>query len=143
MQIKTDSKALVHFNVLLKDGSAADSTRVDGKPVWFVFGDGSLTDSLESQLLGMEKKQTKKFEIDGSDLFGPVNPDNIHYMDIDQFPTDLKLEEGAIIAFEQMGGGSIPGMIRGIQGHSVKVDFNHPLAEQEVILEVEILEVKA
>ncbi|NVJ66060.1 MAG: FKBP-type peptidyl-prolyl cis-trans isomerase [Gammaproteobacteria bacterium] len=140
--ITKDSKALVHFNVLLKDGSAADSTRVDGKPVWFVLGDGSLTDSLESQLMGMDQGDTKKFEIAGSDLFGPVNPDNIHFMDIDQFPADLKLEEGAIIAFEQMGGGSIPGMVRGIQGHSVKVDFNHPLADQDVILEVEVIEVK-
>ncbi|MRX27102.1 FKBP-type peptidyl-prolyl cis-trans isomerase [Kangiella sp. HZ709] len=142
MQIKTDSKALVHFNVLLKDGSAADSTRVDGKPVWFVLGDGSLTNSLELHLIGMQQGETKKFELAGSDIFGPENPDNIHFMDIDQFPADLKLEEGAIVAFEQMGGGSIPGMICGTQGHSVKVDFNHPLAGQEIILEVEILEVK-
>ncbi|NVK21463.1 MAG: FKBP-type peptidyl-prolyl cis-trans isomerase [Kangiellaceae bacterium] len=140
--IGKNSRALVHFNVLLKDGSAADSTRVDGKPVWFVLGDGSLTDSLESQLLNMAQGETKKFELDGSDLFGPVNPDNIHFMDIDQFPADVKLEEGAIIAFEQMGGGSIPGLIREVKGHSVKVDFNHPLSDQEVILEVEVIEVR-
>ena len=140
--IQEQSKALVHFNVLLKDGSAADSTRVDGKPVWFVLGDGSLTDSLESQLLGMTSGETKKFEIAGSDLFGPSNPDNVHFMDIDQFPADVKLEEGSIIAFEQMGGGSIPGLIRQVKGHSVKVDFNHPLSDQDVILEVEIVEVR-
>ncbi len=140
--IDKNSRALVHFNVLLKDGSAADSTRVDGKPVWFVFGDGSLTESLENQLMCLDTGETKKFEIAGSDLFGAVNPDNVHFMDINQFPADLKLEEGAIIAFEQMGGVAIPGMIREIQGHSVKVDFNHPLADQDIILEVEILEVK-
>ena len=38
MIIAADSRALVHFNVLLTDGSAADSTRVEGKPVWFVLG---------------------------------------------------------------------------------------------------------
>ena len=143
MNIKKDSKALVHFNVLLKDGSAADSTRVDGKPVWFVMGDGSLSDSLEIQLIGMEKGETKKFEIPGADLFGATNPDNVHFMDINQFPTDLKLEEGAIIAFEQMGGGSLPGVIREVKGHSVKVDFNHPLADQDVIIELEIIDIKA
>ncbi len=140
--ISKDSKALVHFNVLLKDGSAADSTRVDDKPVWFVLGDGSLTDSLESELIGMHQGESKKFEIAGSDLFGPSNPDNIHFMDIDQFPADVKLEEGVIIAFEQMGGGSIPGLLREVKGHSVKVDFNHPLADQDIILEVEIIEVR-
>lgn len=140
--IKSDSKVLVHFNVLLKDGSAADSTRVDGKPVWFVFGDGSLSAALENELLGLEQGDSKNFEILGAELFGEVNPDNVHFMDINQFPVDLKLEEGAIIAFEPMGGGSLPGLIREVKGHSVKVDFNHPLADQTVILEVEIIEVR-
>ena len=61
--ITADSKALVHFNVLLKDGSAADSTRVNGKPVWFVFGDGSLTEVIEKSLLGLKAGEEKKLEI--------------------------------------------------------------------------------
>lgn len=142
MRIEENSKALVHFNILLKDGSAADSTRVDGKPVWFIFGDGSLTDNLESKLLGAEKGDTCELEIHGSEFFGPASPDNVHFMDINQFPVDLKLEEGSIIAFEQMGGGAIPGMVREIKGHSVKVDFNHPLADQDIIVEVEVVDIR-
>lgn len=141
--ITANSKALVHFNVMLPDGSAADSTRVDGKPVWFILGDGSLTEKLESSLIGMQKEEKKKVEIHGSELFGPANPDSVHFMDINQFPADVELEIGNIIAFEQMGGGAIPGMIRDIQGHSVKVDFNHPLADQDIILEIEVVDIKA
>lgn len=140
--IDSQSRALVHFNVLLKDGSAADSTRVSGKPVWFVLGDGSLTAAIEKAILGMKKGDDKRLEIHGSDFFGPYNPDDIHFMDINQFSADVKIEEGSIIAFEQMGGGAIPGMIREVEGHSVKVDFNHPLADQDIILEIEIVEVR-
>ena len=140
--ITAESKALVHFNVLLKDGSAADSTRVNGKPVWFILGDGSLTDVIEKSLLGLKSGDEKKLEIHGSEFFGPANPDDVHFMDINQFSADVKLEEGSIIAFEDMMGGTIPGMIREIQGHSVKVDFNHPLADQDIILEIEIVEVR-
>lgn len=142
LTINADSKALVHFNVLLKDGSAADSTRVSGKPVWFVFGDGSLTDVIEGALMGLKASDEKKLEVHGSEFFGPANPDDVHFMDINQFSADVKLEEGAIIAFEDMMGGTVPGMIREIQGHSVKVDFNHPLADQDIILEIEIVEVR-
>lgn len=140
--ITAESKALVHFNVLLKDGSAADSTRVNGKPVWFILGDGSLTTVIEQSLLGLQAGDEKKLEIHGSDFFGPANPDDVHFMDINQFSADVKLEEGSIIAFEDMMGGTVPGMIREIQGHSVKVDFNHPLADQDIILEIEIVEVR-
>ena len=142
LQINADSKALVHFNVLLKDGSAADSTRVNGKPVWCVFGDGSLTEVIEKSLMGLKAGDEKKLEVHGSEFFGPANPDDVHFMDINQFSADVKLEEGAIIAFEDMMGGTVPGMIREIQGHSVKVDFNHPLADQDIILEIEIVEVR-
>ncbi|WP_223669211.1 FKBP-type peptidyl-prolyl cis-trans isomerase [Kangiella shandongensis] len=140
--IKADSRALVHFNVLLKDGSAADSTRVNGKPVWFIFGDGSLTDVIEKSLIGLKAGDEKRLEIHGSEFFGPANPDDIHFMDISQFSADVKLEEGSIIAFEDMMGGTVPGMIREVKGHSVKVDFNHPLADQDIVLEIEIVEVR-
>lgn len=140
--VNADSKALVHFNVLLKDGSAADSTRVNGKPVWFIMGDGSLTDVIEKSLLGLKAGDEKKLDIHGSDFFGPANPDDVHFMDINQFSADVKIEEGSIIAFEDMMGGTVPGMIREVKGHSVKVDFNHPLADQDIILEIEIVEVR-
>jgi FKBP-type peptidyl-prolyl cis-trans isomerase SlpA len=47
-----------------------------------------------------------------------------------------------IMGFSQPDGSELPGIIRSVAGHSVTVDFNHPLAGQDVIFDVEIVDVK-
>jgi FKBP-type peptidyl-prolyl cis-trans isomerase SlpA len=67
----------------------------------------------------------------------------VHYMDRSRFGADLSIEEGMILAFAQPDGSEIPGIIRSVAGDSVTVDFNHPLAGQTVIFDVEIVDVKS
>ena len=62
-------------------------------------------------------------------------------MDRTRFSHDLNLEEGMIVAFSQPDGSEVPGIVRSLAGDSVTVDFNHPLAGQTVIFDVEILDV--
>jgi FKBP-type peptidyl-prolyl cis-trans isomerase SlpA len=140
--IKKQSRVLADVTVKLKDGSIADSTKVNGKPTWLVLGDGSFSPAFEDYLLEKKAGDNLAFELSADDAFGVSNPDQIHFMDISQFPQDIELKEGAIIAFDQPGGGQVPGVIRQVQGGSVKVDFNHPLAGESVVFEIEIKDVK-
>lgn len=141
MTIKSNSQVIMHFDLKLSDGSAADSTRVNKKPAKLVMGDGSLTPNFEACLLGLSAGDKKSFELAPDDAFGQPNPDNIHHMDRSRFGADMALEEGMIMAFSQPDGSEVPGIIRSIAGDSVTVDFNHPLAGQTVIFDVEIIDV--
>lgn len=139
--IQNQSEVLMHFDLKLEDGSAADSTRVNNKPAKLVMGDGSLTANFEACLLGLKDGDKKSFTLSPEDAFGLPNPDNIHHMDRTRFGADTPVEPGTIIAFSQPDGSEIPGIIREVAGDSVTVDFNHPLAGQTVIFDVEILSV--
>lgn len=141
--VKENSRVLADVTIKLKDGSVADSTKVNGKPSWLILGNGSFSDAFESFLIGSSVNDTLTFELEAKDAFGESEPDNIHFMDISQFPQDIKLEKGAIVAFEQPAGGEIPGIVREIEATSVKVDFNHPLAGEAVIFEIEIKQIAA
>ncbi len=140
--IGSNSEVVLHFDLKLADGSAADSTRVHNKPAKLTIGDGSLTPSFEMCLLGLVVGDKKSFTLEPEDAFGMPNPDNIHHMDRAKFDSETPAEPGMIIGFSQPGGGEIPGIIREVIGDSVTVDFNHPLAGQTVIFDVEILDVK-
>ncbi|WP_319783347.1 FKBP-type peptidyl-prolyl cis-trans isomerase [Oceanisphaera sp. IT1-181] len=140
-QIGNQSEVLFHFTLTLADGSVADSTKLQGKPAKLKMGDGSLTANFEACLLGLTAGDQHSFELGPDDAFGPVNPNNIHYMERRQFAAELDLSEGAIVAFTQPNGAEIPGIIRDVAGDSVTVDFNHPLAGQRVTFDVEILTV--
>lgn len=134
---------IMHFDLKLQDGSAADSTRVNKKPAKLVLGDGSLTPNFEACLIGLKQGDRKSFTLPPQDAFGMPNPDNIYYMDRTKFGHDIELKEGVIVAFAQPDGSELPGIIRSAAGDSVTVDFNHPLAGQTVIFDVEIIDVEA
>ncbi|MBV1911267.1 MAG: FKBP-type peptidyl-prolyl cis-trans isomerase [Kangiellaceae bacterium] len=140
--ISKNSRVLADVTVKLNNGSIADSTKVSGKPSWLILGDGSFSPAFESYLLNKEEGDNLVFELDAPDAFGISNPDLIQFMEIHQFPEDLELKEGAIISFDQPTGGQIPGVIREVSGGSVRVDFNHPLAGENVIFEIEIKQIK-
>ena len=139
--IADGSSVIMHMSILLEDGSAADSTKVNNKPAKVILGDGSLSETFEANLKGLTVGEQKKFTLVPEDAFGLPNPDNVHHMMRSQFSQDIPIEIGNIVAFTQPNGQEIPGLIREIAGDSVTVDFNHPLAGQVVIFDVEILEI--
>lgn len=140
--IGDDSQVILHFDLTLEDGTAADSTRVSNKPAKMVMGDGSLTPNFEACLRGLTVADKKSFTLSAEDAFGMPNPDNIYHVDRTKFTADMELAEGMIMGFSQPDGSELPGIIRSIAGHSVTVDFNHPLAGQTVVFAVEIIDVK-
>ncbi|MCO7222875.1 FKBP-type peptidyl-prolyl cis-trans isomerase [Pleionea sp. CnH1-48] len=137
--IEADSRVLAHIELSVDDGSVVDSTRVEGKPSIIQLGNESLSPELEKNLMGMKVGDKSKFKVSPEGAYGHPQPDLIHFLDINTFASDIELKEGAIVAFEQPGGNNIPGIIREVQGVSVKVDFNHPLAGQSVTFDVEVV----
>lgn len=140
--VTADSRLIMHINMTLSDGSAADSTQVDNKPVVVLMGDGSISPAFEAQLMGMAAGENKKFTLLAKDAFGESNPDNLHYVDRARFGDDAPAQVGNIITFTQPGGVELPGMIRAVEGDSVTVDFNHPLAGQDITFDVKLVEIK-
>jgi FKBP-type peptidyl-prolyl cis-trans isomerase SlpA len=139
--IQANSEVVLHFDLKLADGSAADSTRVNNKPAKLVMGDGNLTPNFEACLLGLKTNDKKSFTLEPNDAFGMPNPDNIHHLERSKFSAETPAEEGMIIAFGQPDGSELPGIVREVTGDSVTVDFNHPLAGQVITFDVEILSV--
>lgn len=139
-QIQNDSSILVHITMKLSDGSAADSTKVNNKPAKIIMGDNSISPAFETQLIGMATGETREFTLEAKDAFGETNPDNIHYMGLDKFSAEVPAEIGNIITFTQPGG-DLPGMIKEVNGDSVTIDFNHPLAGQTVTFVIDLVEI--
>ncbi|MDU2733295.1 MAG: FKBP-type peptidyl-prolyl cis-trans isomerase [Mixta calida] len=139
--VQRDSAVLLHFTLKLEDGSTAESTRANGKPALFRLGDGSLSDALETALLGLRVGEKKAFTLEPEAAFGSVSPDLIQYFSRRDFIQTGEPEVGAIMLFTGMDSSEMPGVIREIAGDSITVDFNHPLAGRTVHFDVEVLEI--
>lgn len=136
------SEIIAHITMKLADGSAADSTKVNKKPAKIMMGDASISPAFEAQLIGMKTGESKEFTLAAIDGFGEPLPENIHYMDISKFSEEAPAKVGNIITFTQPGGVELPGMIKDVSGSSVTIDFNHPLAGQEVTFVIDVIDVK-
>ena len=133
----------MHFRISLLDGKVVESSFDDPEPFLFTVGDGMLGAGLESAIFGLQAGDKQKLEIEAGLAFGIPNPENIHTMAMKDFATqDMKVEPGMVIEFTVPNGEPILGTINEIDGDSVEVDFNHPLAGRAINFEVEIFSVQ-
>ncbi|CAG9410465.1 FKBP-type peptidyl-prolyl cis-trans isomerase [Providencia alcalifaciens] len=140
-QIQAQSSVLLNFTLKLEDGSTADSSQAQGKPALFALGNGSLSPELEAQLIGLSEGEKKTFSLAGDTIFGKHNPDLVQYFSLRDFMETGTPEIGTIMLFTAMNGSEMPGVVKAIEGESITVDFNHPLAEQQITFEIEVLEI--
>lgn len=131
---------LVHLQLTLADGSIAESSRATGKPVLLRLGDGSLSAEFERQLQLIKPGDKRHFTLMADDAYGLPVPDLIQYFSLRDFTETGIPSAGAILLFTAMDGSEMPGVVKDISGDSVTVDFNHPLAGQDITFDIEVLE---
>jgi FKBP-type peptidyl-prolyl cis-trans isomerase SlpA len=114
----------------------------DKDPVSFKFGDGNLLATFENIMLGLKVGDKKTFTVAAEQAFGLRNEDNIHLYPRYQFPADLVMEKGLMINFSDVGGNEQAGVITEFNADEVKVDFNHPLADLDILFTVNIMAIE-
>lgn len=137
-KIAPESKVELFFEIRLTDGSIVDSN-FDKKTAIFSIGDGNMLAGFESVLLGLVEGDKETYHLAPEQAFGMKNSSNLQKMARSQF-SDMDLELGLVVSFQEPGG-ELPGVIQSFDEKNVVVDFNHPLAGQELVFQVEIVKV--
>ncbi|MFM2483178.1 FKBP-type peptidyl-prolyl cis-trans isomerase [Celerinatantimonas sp. YJH-8] len=139
MTIQLGDPVTLHFELTTADGRIVESTWQREMPVTITLGDGHLPESFEQCLLGLHVGAKEQWQLAPEQAFGERSPEQIVYLERSEFPADIELEEGLVMGFTQLNGEEIPGIIQSINGDSVTVDLNHPLAGETILFRVEIL----
>ena len=135
----------LHYRMAGSDGANIINT-FDGKPATLSLGGGQLSPAIEQRLIGLPEGTRATFELPAGEAFGERNPDLLQWVarkllnelgdpdeqykvgDVVQFPTPDGLGQYAG-AVQQVGGAA----------DAVQFDFNHPLAGQPVVFEVQLI----
>jgi FKBP-type peptidyl-prolyl cis-trans isomerase SlpA len=107
-----------------------------------VLGDGTLREGMEMALYGLTEGDEQTLTLTPQQGWGERDPALVHRLPRSDFPADMVLEPGQIIAFEGENGEELAGTILALDEEQVEVDFNHPLAGHEVVFWVKILKVE-
>ena len=133
--------------------SKADSEKLfvetakQDNPLVFLCGTGSMIPKFEQELLGKKAGDKFDFSIAHLDAYGPMDEEAIVKIPMDVFTVDGKvdtemLKVGNMLPMRDSEGHQLNGKVLGIEPDAAIIDFNHPLAGQELHFKGEIILVR-
>lgn len=132
----------LHYRLAAADGNDIVSTFADN-PATLQLGTGQLAPFLEACLIGLEEGTRQTFDLPPERAFGPRNPELIRPISRTTLDENSGMGEqyavGDMVEFAAPGGGKFAGVLREIDSDTAVFDFNHPLAGQALMFEVEII----
>lgn len=138
--VKEGDKVKVHYEGRLNDGTTFDSSE-GRQPLEFEVGSGSVIPGFDSGVKGMEVGEKKTVNIPVEEAYGPKQEDLLMEFPIDRFPEDMKPEVGMTLNMSNGQGQNFPVVIVDVKDDVVVLDANHPLAGQELIFDIELVEI--
>jgi len=119
----------------------------DGKPFVQMFGVGALLPAFESNLYGLEKGASFGFHLNAEDAYGKTSDEAILELEKKIFEVDGKVDsdlvaEGKMITMQDQHGNPIDGKVMAVNETTVTMDFNHPLAGENLYFEGSVLDIR-
>lgn len=139
--VKKDSRLRLNFSLAIESTGEMIDTNFDQPPVEMSMGQGLMLDAFEDALLGLKAGDEKSCVIKCADAFGSSNEDNVQRFKRSAF-SEENLQKGLVVSFADKAGAELPGVVIEI-GDMVTVDFNHPLADKDIVFVVKVHEVQS
>ena len=148
--MKIENNSVVSVNYLLSKKDTGEKIEQTSKehPFVFIFGTGGLLEDFETNLRDKKAGDTFDFFIDHKRGYGVRDEQHLVNIPIEAFADgegkfdDENVKIGATLPMVDNEGGRLFGMVAEITKEYVKMDFNHPLAGQDLHFKGEVLDVR-
>ena len=138
-QVKDGDTVKVHYHGKLRSGETFDSSE-GREPLEFTVGSGQVIKGFDDGVRGMNVGDKRTVEIVSGDAYGEKEEDRVIEFPKTQFPPDMKPEVGMQLMMNDGEGQQLPVVITEVKEETVTLDANHPLAGQDLIFDIELVE---
>ena len=124
------------------DGKVMDSSEGQ-EPLEFLAGASNIITGLEREMIGMKIGESKDVIISPEDGYGEM--DEEAYMDVprSEFPEDMPMRSGVEMEMSDDDGNPMYARIDSLDGDTITLNFNHPLAGKELHFNVKVVGLRA
>ncbi len=131
----TEDDDVVDTTILeVAEDAGIDTDEHEFSPRTVIIGEGHVFESVDDSLVGSEVGDEAAVIVSPEEAFGEYDPDQVKTVSADKIPEDDRYP-GANVQIDNQNG-----HIETIIGGRARVNFNHPLAGEELEYEYEILE---
>jgi FKBP-type peptidyl-prolyl cis-trans isomerase SlyD len=148
MTVAKDKMVSLTYDLRL-DGKEGEIFETAGKnsPLVFLYGAGMMLPAFENALLNKQAGERFEIEIPAKDGYGEENQEAIVDLPKHIFQVNGKFDEemvapGNSVPMMSSNGQRMEGFVVSVDENTVKMDFNHPLAGENLFFSGEILEVR-
>ena len=141
MQAKRGDTVHVHYRGTLDDGSEFDSSE-GNDPIVFTIGAGQVIPGFEDAIEGMSAGEKKTQHIDVANAYGEHRDELVFVVSRDQMPEGAEVEVGDMLRVGFPDGSNAAVQVAALDGDSVTLDANHPLAGKNLTFELELVSIE-
>lgn len=123
------------------DGEVIDSSE-GHDPLEFLTGHGNIISGLEREMIGMKVGDSKDVTVAPADGYGEYDEEAFLDVPKNQFPKDMQVEEGLELTVRDDSGEARYARIESVEGETVRLNFNHPLAGDELNFNVKVVNLR-
>jgi peptidylprolyl isomerase len=139
-QVKSGDKVKVHYHGRLTSGETFDSSE-GRQPLEFEVGSGMVIKGFDDGVTGMKVGDKKTINISAENAYGEKNQDMLIEYPKSQFPEQIELQVGTDLMMSSASGQQFQVKIAEIKAEVVVLDANHPLAGEELVFDIELVEI--
>ncbi|NLE64743.1 MAG: hypothetical protein GX606_02365 [Elusimicrobia bacterium] len=132
----------VAFDYTLTVKDAEVETTKGKEPLEFRYGKGEILPGLEQKMEGMAVGETRTIAVPEALGYGPRRGDAVRSLSRTELPAGFVPREGAVLNVEDAEGGRYRGVIVKVSDEDILLDFNPPLAGQDLLFDVTVVSVK-
>lgn len=129
-----------------EDAQLIEKVETD-RPLTFLFGAGNMLPHFEENLDGLKQGDAFDFKLNADQAYGPISDQALVDVPKSAFEVDGKIDENLVklgnsIPMMDAYGNKLNGTVLEINEDTIKMDFNHPLAGEDLHFKGEIIEVR-
>jgi FKBP-type peptidyl-prolyl cis-trans isomerase 2 len=140
-QVKEKDTVRVHYTGKLTSGEVFDSS-LEREPLEFTLGKGMLIPGFENAVVDMKVNEKKTVNIPVADAYGEKSDELFQKVEKAQLPEEIKPEVGMGLVAQNPDGTERQLRVAEVNEDHIVVDANHPLAGQNLIFDLEVVEIK-
>ena len=140
MQISEQKVVLLNYEVIDDQGQLVDCSE-EGDPLAYIHGADQLVPGLETALEGRSQGDKIKVDVPPDQGYGERTDEGVQTVSRAQFDDDSEIDVGMQFEAQDDDGHQIVTVVS-VDGESITLDTNHPLAGKTLHFAVEVLEVR-
>jgi len=147
MNISKDKVVSVTYELKTEPQGEVIEKAVKETPLTFLCGAGQMLEKFEENLAGLNLGDSFDFKLTASEAYGEASEEAVIDLPKNIFEVDGKVDtevikEGNVVPMQDSSGRRMNGIVLEVAEETIKMDFNHPLAGDDLYFKGEVIEVR-